>query len=169
MRASCSSRPRCRSRRRCSSGSLPALRASRADLRAPLNEGARGGESRATGRFRAGLVVAELALSLVLLVGAGLFMQSLPRLTSVDLGYEPAQRADARVPAAAQQVPTAVSSSGSFTGGSSSGSPRCLACRRRRSPRRCRRAATAPSSVSGDRRITQPVARRDAARAVQRA
>ena len=57
-------------------GLVPALRASRADLRAPLTEGARGGESRTTSRFRGGLVVAELALSLVLLVGAGLFMQS---------------------------------------------------------------------------------------------
>jgi putative ABC transport system permease protein len=71
-------------------GILPALRTSRPDLRSSLNEGARGGESKATGRWRSTLVVAELALSLVLLVGAGLLIQSLTRLMTVDLGYEPA-------------------------------------------------------------------------------
>ena len=71
-------------------GILPALRTSRPNLQSTLNEGARGGESRATSRWRSTLVVAELALSLVLLVGAGLLIQSLTRLTTVDLGYEPA-------------------------------------------------------------------------------
>jgi putative ABC transport system permease protein len=68
---------------------VPALRTSRPDLRASLNDGARSGESRATGRMRSILVVTELALSLVLLIGAGLFTQSLTRLTSVELGYVP--------------------------------------------------------------------------------
>ena len=72
------------------SGLAPALRLSRPDLRASLNEGGRGGESRGAGRVRATLVVAELALSLVLLAGAGLFIQSLTRLVNVDLGYNPA-------------------------------------------------------------------------------
>jgi putative ABC transport system permease protein len=70
-------------------GTLPALRASRTDVRAALSEGARTGDSRAMGRLRSGLVVAELALSLVLLVGAGLFIQSLNRLTGVELGFNP--------------------------------------------------------------------------------
>jgi putative ABC transport system permease protein len=70
-------------------GILPALRTSRLDLRSTLSEGARGGESRATGRLRAVLVVAELALSLVLLVGAGLFIRSVTRLLTVELGYDP--------------------------------------------------------------------------------
>jgi hypothetical protein len=69
-------------------GLAPALRLSRPDLRATLNEGARGGESRATGRMRSALVVAELALSLVLVTGAGLFIQSLTRLVNVDLGFD---------------------------------------------------------------------------------
>jgi putative ABC transport system permease protein len=70
-------------------GMVPALRTSRPDLRAALNEGGRGGESRATTRWRGALVVGELALSLVLLVAAGLFIQSLTRLMTVDLGYDP--------------------------------------------------------------------------------
>jgi putative ABC transport system permease protein len=68
-------------------GVLPALRTSRTDMGTTLNEGARSGEGRATGRLRATLVVAELALSLVLLVGAGLLIQSLYRLVTVDMGY----------------------------------------------------------------------------------
>jgi putative ABC transport system permease protein len=71
-------------------GILPALRTSRPDLQSSLNEGARGGESKVTGRWRSTLVVAELALSLVLLVGAGLLIQSLTRLMTVDLGYDSA-------------------------------------------------------------------------------
>jgi putative ABC transport system permease protein len=70
-------------------GILPALRTSRPDLRTSLSEGTRGGESRATARWRSTLVVAELALSLILLVGAGLLIQSLTRLMTVDLGYNP--------------------------------------------------------------------------------
>jgi putative ABC transport system permease protein len=70
-------------------GVLPALRTSRPNLRASLTEGARGGENRAPGRWRSTLVVAELALSLILLVGAGLLIQSLTRLMTVELGYDP--------------------------------------------------------------------------------
>jgi putative ABC transport system permease protein len=69
-------------------GMLPALRTSRTDVRATLSEGARGGEGRATGRLRAVLVVAELALSLVLLIGASLMVQSLYRVLTVDKGFE---------------------------------------------------------------------------------
>jgi putative ABC transport system permease protein len=69
-------------------GVLPALRTSRTDVRAALSEGARSGEGRATGRLRATLVVAELALSLVLLIGAGLMAQSLYRVLTVDRGFQ---------------------------------------------------------------------------------
>jgi putative ABC transport system permease protein len=68
-------------------GVLPALRTSRTDVRAGLSEGARAGEGRATSRLRATLVVAELALSLVLLIGAGLMIQSLYRVLTVDKGF----------------------------------------------------------------------------------
>jgi len=69
-------------------GIVPALRTSRPDLRASLTETTRAGESRGMARMRATLVVAELALSLMLLVGAGLLVQSLYNVLSVDLGYD---------------------------------------------------------------------------------
>jgi len=71
-------------------GLLPAFHTSRLDLRASLTEGTRGGENRGAGGVRSVLVVAELALSLVLLAGAGLFIQSVSRLLNVELGYDPA-------------------------------------------------------------------------------
>lgn len=70
-------------------GVLPALRTSRPDLRDSLTETARTGERRGAGRVRSALVVAELALSLMLLVGAGLLVQSLYRTLTVPIGFDP--------------------------------------------------------------------------------
>ena len=68
-------------------GARPAMAAD-AGLMASLREGsAQAGESRQRQRVRAGLVVAQVAVSFVLLVGAGLMIQSLHRLASVPLGY----------------------------------------------------------------------------------
>ena len=67
-------------------GIVPALRTSRPDLRGGLQEGARATQA-GGGRLRRTLVVAELALSLVLLAGAGLLAQSLYRLVTVDVGF----------------------------------------------------------------------------------
>jgi putative ABC transport system permease protein len=50
--------------------------------------GARAGEGRGAGRLRSGLVVAEAALALVLLVGAGLLAKSLHRVHGVELGLD---------------------------------------------------------------------------------
>jgi predicted permease len=70
-------------------GLLPALRASRADLNDVLREG---GRSMADGgtrqRLRSLLVVGQVAVSLVLLVAAGLFVRSVQRAQSVDLGFD---------------------------------------------------------------------------------
>jgi putative ABC transport system permease protein len=71
-------------------GLAPAIQASRADLNASLKEGARGqtgGASRR--RVRSALVVSEVALSLLLLVGAGLLLKSFVRLREAPLGFEP--------------------------------------------------------------------------------
>jgi putative ABC transport system permease protein len=70
-------------------GMAPALQVSRTDLTDALKDGARGaGVARGTHRVRGMLVVAEVALSLVLLVGASLMMKSFLRLQSVDPGFD---------------------------------------------------------------------------------
>jgi len=71
-------------------GVLPAWQASRSEATAAMKEtGERGSSSRARGR--AALVVAEIALTLVLLIGAGLLARSFLRLERVDPGFHPAQ------------------------------------------------------------------------------
>lgn len=71
-------------------GLVPALRATRVDLRPQLAGSAKGGTlAFRHGRFRMALVIAEVALSIVLLVGAGLMLRSFYRLTHVDLGFNP--------------------------------------------------------------------------------
>jgi putative ABC transport system permease protein len=68
-------------------GLTPALAAARTDLRASLGAGARGSGGRA-GRVQAGLLVAETALALVLLVSASLLVESFARLRRVDPGFD---------------------------------------------------------------------------------
>jgi predicted permease len=69
-------------------GLAPALRASRSDLTASLMAGGRAGGAHGT-RLRSALTVAQAALSIVLLVGAGLFVRSLWRVRTLDLGLQP--------------------------------------------------------------------------------
>lgn len=70
-------------------GLVPALESSRTDLNVSLKEGGRSDVSQGRQNFRRLLVVSEVALSLVLLVGAGLMMKSFWRLQNVELGYNP--------------------------------------------------------------------------------
>lgn len=70
-------------------GLAPAFESARADLNSALKEGGRGaaGGSRGRGRMRSALVVSEVALSLMLLVGAGLLLRSFANLTRVNAGF----------------------------------------------------------------------------------
>jgi putative ABC transport system permease protein len=69
-------------------GVFPAWRASRLDLQSVLKEGGRGqGVSRSQARFRGGLAVLQVALSLVLLAGAGLMLRSLAAMRHTPLGF----------------------------------------------------------------------------------
>jgi putative ABC transport system permease protein len=71
-------------------GIAPALQMLRADLQAGLREaGGRAGEARHAGLLRGALVVSEFSLSIVLLIGAALLLQSFIRLRQVDPGFDP--------------------------------------------------------------------------------
>jgi putative ABC transport system permease protein len=70
------------------SGLVPGLRGSNPDLASTLKEGGRGVVGRSRFGIRRALVVSEIALAMVLLVGAGLMINSYARLTSVDVGLD---------------------------------------------------------------------------------
>ena len=75
-------------------GSAPAVHALRRSAHGVLREQRTGGSG---ARLRRGLVAAEVALALVLLVGAGLLVQSFARLVNADLGFTPANTAALQV------------------------------------------------------------------------
>ena len=69
-------------------GTVPALQASGADLIEPLRDDQRAGAGRSRRALQRSLVVAEIALALMLSIGAGLLIRSLARLQHVDVGIE---------------------------------------------------------------------------------
>jgi putative ABC transport system permease protein len=71
-------------------GLVPALQASRPDVLAQLKEGGQGtGFGAGHHRFRSSLVVAEFALSLILMIGAGLLLRSFRQVLDVNPGFNP--------------------------------------------------------------------------------
>jgi putative ABC transport system permease protein len=83
-------------------GLIPALHASRNDLHTGLQQGSRrtvGGHQ----LTRRALVVAEVALALVLLIGAGLLLRSLQRLFAVDVGFDASHLLTMQVQASGHQ------------------------------------------------------------------
>ena len=95
-------------------GLLPALRATRSDPMAELRGGSGagdpGGRASTRPRLRGLIIVGEIALALMLSIGAGLMVKSFRRLVGVDRGFEPAglltfriQPSDARYPS--EQAP----------------------------------------------------------------
>jgi putative ABC transport system permease protein len=72
-------------------GLLPAVQASRPDLRTLISAGGRQGGAVPARRTRAALVVAEIALAMTLLVGAALLIRSFANLVSESPGFTPAR------------------------------------------------------------------------------
>src|SRR6185503_16392081 len=71
-------------------GLAPALHVSRTDINEVLKEGGRSGSGLRARRWTSVLIVVELALTLVLLAGAGFMMRSFLALYRLDLGVETA-------------------------------------------------------------------------------
>jgi putative ABC transport system permease protein len=69
-------------------GLAPALQSARLDLNEVLKEGGRNMAAGASHRLRSAMVVTEIALAIVLLVGAGLMMKSLLRLLQTNVGFK---------------------------------------------------------------------------------
>lgn len=79
-------------------GLVPAMQASKSDLNQALREAGAGNKASAGGsKVRSVLVVAEIAIALTLLIGAGLLMRSFVVLQSVDPGFSPTNVLTARI------------------------------------------------------------------------
>jgi predicted permease len=72
-------------------GVVPALHATRTDVSATLKDGAPGSGARRA-RLQNAFVVAQVSLSIVLLVTAGLFLRNLQKAQAVDVGFDPSDR-----------------------------------------------------------------------------
>ena len=70
-------------------GLVPALRSSAPTLQRTLREGSRGLAGHTSHRLRNGLVIGEIALAVILVIGAGLMTRSFVRILSVDPGFRP--------------------------------------------------------------------------------
>ncbi len=78
-------------------GLAPALRATAPDLIVGLKEAVRSSATPGSRRIRSALIVIEVALAMVLLVGAGLTLRSFIRLTAIDPGFNPDRVVTARL------------------------------------------------------------------------
>jgi putative ABC transport system permease protein len=91
-------------------GAAPALRVSRPDVQGRLRDGGRGSTGGVRDRVRASLIVAEVALSVLLLFGAGLLIRSAIALQRTDPGFNPRGVLSARLtlPATAYTEPARI-------------------------------------------------------------
>lgn len=89
-------------------GLAPALRAARTDINVDLQEGSKGTQGGLFARFSSGLVVAEIALTVVLLVGAAMFLRGIDGMMRADLGTDndPATVLTGRIGIFPSQFPT---------------------------------------------------------------
>lgn len=95
------------------SGLAPALRASKPSLREVIEEGSQRGGSRRD-RFREALVVAEIALALLVLVGASLLVKSFIKLSGVEIGVETGNLLTARISLPEERYPNMAPSTAGF-------------------------------------------------------
>jgi predicted permease len=91
----------------CAVGLVPSFLVAASDLQSTLREGGRAGEGSASRRARSILASAEIALALVLLVAAGLFLRSFSKLTEVTPGFqvEHITKAEVSLPRAQYSTP----------------------------------------------------------------
>lgn len=88
-------------------GLLPAIQSSRADLVSGLKEGSTSSGSITSSRMRRVLVVAQVALAVVLITGAGLMLRSFTSVRSLDLGFEAEELATVEVLLPTEAYPSA--------------------------------------------------------------
>ena len=96
-------------------GMLPALRGTVVDLSNQLKAGGRTTEGPSGTRLRSGLVVVQVALGVVLLIGAALLIRSLARQMTVDLGFQTANVLTAGVRVSELDYPDAAQRTAFFT------------------------------------------------------
>jgi putative ABC transport system permease protein len=84
-------------------GMVPAFQASKPDMNESLKEGGRGATGSRGNRVRSLFVIAEVAICLMLLIGAGLMIRSFLRLQEFNLGFDPDRLATARVQLAGEK------------------------------------------------------------------
>ncbi|HEY6290078.1 MAG TPA: ABC transporter permease [Terriglobia bacterium] len=87
-------------------GLVPAFQSSRLDLNGALKEGARTSPSHRHNRLRSCFVVVQVALALILVVGAGLLIKSFVRLLGVDPGFSPRNVLTARIDLSPSRYPS---------------------------------------------------------------
>ncbi len=95
-------------------GLMPAIRSTAGDLARTLREGAKGSSAAVSDWLRRGLVAAEVALALVLLVGAGLLIRTAIHLGRIDPGFRPDGVVTARVGLAQTAYPEWEQVTGAF-------------------------------------------------------
>ena len=78
-------------------GAIPALRTTHVDINTALRDGARSGDNASRSRVRGALVIGEVAISLVLMIGAMLLIRSYRAYTTTNLGFTEAGVLTARV------------------------------------------------------------------------
>jgi putative ABC transport system permease protein len=88
-------------------GLIPALQTTKTDLQAGLKEGSRSTTDQGQLRMKNLLIVGEIAVALMLLVGAGLMIKSFDRLQSVDPGFDPENVLTFLVPLSEARYPEA--------------------------------------------------------------